>query len=171
MEVNKHAIYEPSLIGTMVYLAPECLRPKKGWELKAIDIWAIGIIAYILVCGQVPFYGNETKETLLLIAKQPLQWPPNLTNKISQRCKAFVGKLLTKKSRHRLNATQALKENWIVDKENNPNQIKKNAVENDQVLSRIGDFRHAGMYYFVWICLFVCLSMHEQSLTLFLLVS
>ena len=42
--------------GTPYYVSPELL---KGEYDKATDMWAIGVILYILICGYPPFYGNN----------------------------------------------------------------------------------------------------------------
>ena len=43
-------------IGTALYMAPEIVKEEKYDE--KIDIWGVGIIAHLVLCGQVPFNGN-----------------------------------------------------------------------------------------------------------------
>jgi calcium-dependent protein kinase len=48
-------------VGTPFYIAPEVLRRSYGVEC---DMWSIGVIMYILLCGYPPFYGNSESEVL-----------------------------------------------------------------------------------------------------------
>ena len=68
-----------------------------GWELKAGDMWALGVIAYVLVTGQAPFRGNSGrthKEILKKIVNSSYKWP--VGSKVSEKCRSFVDGLLLK---------------------------------------------------------------------------
>lgn len=57
--------------GTVIYIAPEVLRNK--YTLSA-DLWSVGIIAYLLLTGRLPFAGEEGEEVSdLFIRKQTFQ--------------------------------------------------------------------------------------------------
>lgn len=57
--------------GTVIYIAPEVLRNK--YTLSA-DLWSVGIIAYLLLSGRLPFAGEEGEEVSdLFIRKQTFQ--------------------------------------------------------------------------------------------------
>jgi calcium-dependent protein kinase len=57
--------------GTVIFIAPEVLRNK--YTLSA-DLWSVGIIAYLLLTGRLPFAGEEGEEVSdLFIRKQTFQ--------------------------------------------------------------------------------------------------
>ena len=51
-------IYLDTKVGTPFYVAPEVLRGKYN---KMCDMWSIGVIAYTLLCGYPPFFGDSNK--------------------------------------------------------------------------------------------------------------
>jgi calcium-dependent protein kinase len=50
--------FQVEKIGTPYYIAPEVLD--KNYNQKC-DVWSIGVISFMLLCGKTPFYGNDTK--------------------------------------------------------------------------------------------------------------
>ena len=44
------------IFGTLHYMAPEALQ---GISSKAVDFWGVGVIAFILLCGRMPFYQED----------------------------------------------------------------------------------------------------------------
>ena len=137
IEINTNKVYD-DVVGTLTYFPPEILRARMGWELKCHDMWSVGVIAYILVCGCAPFYGKNQKQTLQLIDRALIKWPNNSDIKLSNQCKDFISKLLTKQTRKRMSATEALEHPWIANKfENNREHLGKQLIDN------ISDFHHA----------------------------
>jgi len=98
-------------VGTAFYLPPEIIRERKGWELKASDMWSIGIIAYVLMTGRPPFHGKSHKDILRNIIKQDLKFPKN--SKLSDSAKSFIRRLCEKNTRRRYKAPQALNHKFL----------------------------------------------------------
>ncbi|KAL7102203.1 hypothetical protein ACP275_08G104700 [Erythranthe tilingii] len=98
------------IVGSAYYVAPEVLRRKSGAES---DVWSIGVITYILLCGRRPFW-DKTEDGIF---KEVLRNKPDFRRKpwpgISNAAKDFVNKLLVKDPRARLTAAQALSHPWV----------------------------------------------------------
>ncbi|KAL9229627.1 hypothetical protein vseg_005075 [Gypsophila vaccaria] len=98
------------IVGSAYYVAPEVLKRKSGPES---DVWSIGVITYILLCGRRPFW-DKTEDGIF---KEVLRNKPDFRRKpwptISNSAKDFVRKLLVKDPRARLTASQALSHPWV----------------------------------------------------------
>ncbi|KAI3989034.1 hypothetical protein MKX01_033070 [Papaver californicum] len=98
------------IVGSAYYVAPEVLKRKSGPES---DVWSIGVITYILLCGRRPFW-DKTEDGIF---KEVLRNKPDFRRKpwpsISHSAKDFIKKLLVKDPRARLTAAQALSHSWV----------------------------------------------------------
>ena len=97
-----------SKIGTVYYMSPEIL---KGSYTELCDIWACGVILYIMVFGYPPFNGNNDKEIYESIKKGKIEFP----NKISKNLKDLFNHMLCSE-KTRFNAKQVLDHVWIKKK-------------------------------------------------------
>ena len=98
-------------VGTLHFLPPESVCARTGEELKAGDMWSIGVIAYVLVCGMVPFAGHDHESTLTKIITQDVKWPPGI--ELTGECQDFIESLLDKDPELRLTADEALGHPWL----------------------------------------------------------
>ncbi|XP_010548274.1 PREDICTED: calcium-dependent protein kinase 16-like isoform X2 [Tarenaya hassleriana] len=98
------------IVGSAYYVAPEVLKRRSGPES---DVWSIGVITYILLCGRRPFW-DKTEDGIF---KEVLKNKPDFRQKpwptISHSAKDFVKKLLLKDPRARLTAAQAISHPWV----------------------------------------------------------
>jgi len=108
--IEEDADYE-DFVGTAFYLAPECIRKRKGWELKKSDMWTIGVITYVLLTGRPPFHGRDNKEILRKIIRAKVLWPKK--NRLSRNAKDFVHRLILKEPKDRYSAVEALEHRWL----------------------------------------------------------
>ncbi|PSS03908.1 CDPK-related kinase [Actinidia chinensis var. chinensis] len=104
------------IVGSAYYVAPEVLH--RSYSLEA-DIWSIGVITYILLCGSRPFWARTESG----IFRGVLRADPNFADapwpSVSAEAKDFVKRLLNKDYRKRMTAAQALTHPWL-QSENHP---------------------------------------------------
>lgn len=98
--------------GTPDYVAPEVL---KGMAYdNSVDIWSIGVITYILLCGFPPFYGSTDQQIFEKILKAQYDFPSPDWDTISPEAKDFVSKILVLDPSKRMTSEECLKHPWIV---------------------------------------------------------
>lgn len=98
-------------VGTRVYLSPEMILKKP--YTQAVDMWSIGCIAYVLLCGYHPF--SEDIDTPLYNQIVTGQWEfhEHSWGTITDGAKDFVTELLVLDPTSRMTARQALRHPWI----------------------------------------------------------
>eukprot|EP00178_Gracilaria_changii_P016820 TRINITY_DN48228_c0_g1_i1.p1 TRINITY_DN48228_c0_g1~~TRINITY_DN48228_c0_g1_i1.p1 ORF type:complete len:450 (+),score=58.47 TRINITY_DN48228_c0_g1_i1:29-1378(+) len=97
--------------GTPDYVAPEVLS---GNEYGiSVDVWSIGVITYILLCGFPPFWGDTQKELFDRILSGQFDFPSPEWNQISQAAKDFVSRMLVVDPEERYSSAEALKDPWL----------------------------------------------------------
>lgn len=98
------------IVGSAYYVAPEVLHRSYGTEA---DVWSIGVIAYILLCGSRPFWARTESGIFRAVLKADLSFDEGPWPSLSSEAKDFVKRLLNKDPRKRLTAAQALSHPWI----------------------------------------------------------
>lgn len=101
--------------GTPGYVAPEVLKNEPYG--KEVDMWSLGVILYILLCGFPPFYHESTQQLYKQIKKGEYDFPDPYWTDISDSAKSLVRGLLTVDPRKRLTGKQVLEHPWIAGKE------------------------------------------------------
>merc|ERR1712232_1186829 len=91
--------------GTPYYVAPEVLD---GRYAEKSDVWSIGVIMYILLCGSPPFSGNDTMGVLDSVKRARLVFDKKEWKHISSDAKALIKALLTRDQFQRPDAGAAL---------------------------------------------------------------
>ncbi|XP_061363009.1 CDPK-related kinase 5-like [Gastrolobium bilobum] len=98
------------IAGSAYYVAPEVLL--RAYSTEA-DVWSIGVIAYILLCGRRPFWARTESGIFRAVLKaDPIFYEPPWPS-LSDEAKDFVKRLLNKDPRKRMTAAQALGHPWI----------------------------------------------------------
>lgn len=78
--------------GTPGYVAPEVLAQKPYG--KAVDVWSIGVISYILLCGYPPFYDENDANLFAQILKGEFEFDSPYWDEISDSAKDFIRHLM-----------------------------------------------------------------------------
>ncbi|KAL7510571.1 hypothetical protein ACHAXN_010363 [Cyclotella atomus] len=102
-----------SQCGTPFFVAPEVIN-RKPYDQK-VDMWSIGVTAYLLLCGETPFNGKNRQQLFRRISCDDPTFPDDKWGHISDEAVDFVRKLLTKDPAKRLSATEALRHRWLAD--------------------------------------------------------
>ncbi|XP_014227484.1 MAP kinase-interacting serine/threonine-protein kinase 1-like [Trichogramma pretiosum] len=118
-------------VGSAEFMAPEVVEAFVGeanYYDKRCDLWSLGVIMYILLCGYPPFYGNcgekcgwergencRACQQLLFTSIQngKYDFPPAEWADISQEAKDLIRGLLVKQAHKRLSAESVLNHPWI----------------------------------------------------------
>uniref|UniRef100_A0A4W3IAC1 Serine/threonine-protein kinase DCLK2 n=1 Tax=Callorhinchus milii TaxID=7868 RepID=A0A4W3IAC1_CALMI len=104
-----------TVCGTPTYVAPEIIA-ETGYGLK-VDVWAAGVITYILLCGFPPFRSeNNLQEDLfdqILIGR--LEFPSPYWDNITGSAKELIGRMLQVNIEARYTAEQVLTHPWVAD--------------------------------------------------------
>ncbi|CAG0913427.1 unnamed protein product [Notodromas monacha] len=101
--------------GTPGYLSPEVL--KKEPYGKAVDIWACGVILYILLVGYPPFWDEDQHRLYAQIKAGAYDYPSPEWDTVTPEAKNLINQMLTVNPAKRITASEALKHPWICQRE------------------------------------------------------
>jgi len=102
-----------TILGTPNYIAPEMLRRQAGGYATSVDMWSMGVILYILLCGYPPFYDTNQAELFRAIIAGNFMFHSPDWDCISNEAKDLVSKLLVVDPTKRYTAAQVLEHPWI----------------------------------------------------------
>jgi serine/threonine protein kinase len=109
-----------SFLGTKGYLAPEMLL-RHSYD-KSVDIWALGVIVFVLLCGCLPFDDDSSRIPSETVAKKKFALRfPNWAMNLSTSAKDILQRLLDVDPKTRYTAEQALSHPWVSGKTVTPN--------------------------------------------------
>ncbi|KAI8833121.1 kinase-like domain-containing protein [Chytriomyces cf. hyalinus JEL632] len=97
--------------GSPLYVAPEILS-RRGYG-RPVDLWSLGVITYILLCGYAPFWGEDQPALFEEIVACRYAFEDEDWGQISDSAKDLISKLLTVDPEKRLTAAEALKHPWL----------------------------------------------------------
>jgi len=99
--------------GTPGYVAPEILEGRPyGAE---VDLWSLGVIAYILLCGFPPFYDENNAALFQSIKSGVYDYPSPYWDCVSDSAKDLISRLLVVDPKKRFTAQNVLDHPWVAD--------------------------------------------------------
>ena len=104
-------MFKERLRGTVGYMSPELILT--GYCSKATDVYAAGVVLYILLCGRPPFNSKSNREVLEKTAKGVYRLAGGEWEHISAEAKDLVRKMLTTNPLERITTAQILEHPWI----------------------------------------------------------
>ena len=135
--------------GTPYYIAPEVI--KEVYDEKC-DIWSLGVIFYVLLCGYPPFNGDTDIEIIQNVQKGKFVFPEEEWGVISPECKDLIKKMLTYEPAKRIGAKEVLLHPWFSQYEKKVKQDKTvalSAFENMKRFKRNKKFEHATIGFII----------------------
>ncbi|URE28701.1 calcium-dependent protein kinase [Musa troglodytarum] len=115
------------IVGSAYYIAPEVLKRKYGPEA---DIWSIGVMLYILLCGVPPFWAESERGIFNAILQGEIDFVSDPWPNISSGAKDLVKKMLNSDPNQRLTAFDVLNHPWIKEDGEAPDTPLDNTVLN-----------------------------------------
>lgn len=100
-----------SFLGTRGYLAPEILQ-RQAYK-KSVDVWALGVIVFVLLCGCLPFDNDGSKTSNEVVTSNFNLRFPKWASDLSDSAKDLLRHLLTVDSTKRYTAEEALAHPWV----------------------------------------------------------
>ncbi|CAB9524981.1 MAP kinase-activated protein kinase 2 (Fragment) [Seminavis robusta] len=97
-------------VGTIYTMAPEVL---KGNYTEAADLWSVGVLAYMLLSSQMPFFGKKRRHIVELIMNCRYNFKGRRWKRVSKQAKAFVEDLLVLDCDDRATADCAYRSTWL----------------------------------------------------------
>lgn len=118
-----------SKVGSGTYQAPEVMQAK-GAYTQSCDIWSLGVIAYVMLCGKPPFWGS-TYEILQSMEYGNMPMSGDDWEDISENAKDFIKKCLRWNPAQRMTAGDVMQHAWI------RNQMANGRACSDGTLTRV----------------------------------
>lgn len=153
IDFGTSGIFEPNQkmkqkYGTPYYIAPEVLN--NNYDEKC-DLWSIGVILYILLCGYPPFNGATDEQIIKNVKRGVFHTDEEEWSSISPEAIDLVTQMLKYNSGERISAADALQHPWIkkysgtiIDKQITKNTL--NNLRNFSVSTYI--FQHINLFIF-----------------------
>lgn len=117
-----------SSVGSLTYAAPEVLSASGRYGAEC-DIWSLGVLAYVMLCGKPPFWGTHNEQLKRMKQERfPLSGSPWDTE-VSTDAKDFVTRSLKARPDRRLTIDQILEHGWF--------KLNKRAMSNTGVQTEV----------------------------------
>ena len=130
-----------TVVGTALYVAPEVLKGKYDFRC---DNWSLGVITYVLLSGNPPFFGENNKEIFVKVMKAKFSFKGPEWLKVSKIARDFISKLICVDVNKRMGSEQALNHAWFHSNSKDEHKEGKKVIE-PQIINLIKNFRGASI--------------------------
>jgi serine/threonine protein kinase len=118
-------------LGSPLYMAPEIIK-KLPYDCS-VDIWALGVLTFIMLSGKPPFKGRTKDDVFVEITTKNIAYAGDTWKLISKEAKNFIRKMLIRDPKSRSTAEDLLKDEFII------NQTDKGEDIHDSMLLNIAN--------------------------------
>ena len=129
--IESGILQRDKLRGTVGYMSPELIL--MGVQSKGTDVWAAGVVLYILLCGYPPFHSKSNREVLERSAKGEYRMEGGEWDVISEGAKDLVTRMLTVDPAQRISTAEILAHPWILAASASP---RNSTVSADDIAER-----------------------------------
>lgn len=131
--------------GSPPYAAPELFQGKE-YSGPEVDVWSLGVVLYVFVCGSLPFDGSNLAKLRARVIAGKFQIPFYM----SPDCEKFIKKMLVIDPAKRITVDQMLQEKWYTEGcENEPPQVinpsQNQAMTAEQQKSILDELEELGL--------------------------
>mmetsp|Transcript_5376 Transcript_5376/g.18040 ORF Transcript_5376/g.18040 Transcript_5376/m.18040 type:complete len:553 (+) Transcript_5376:68-1726(+) len=129
-------------IGTPSYMAPELWADHEVEYDSSVDLWAMGVVTYMLLSGKRPFHHQDRAVKARMIRETPVPFSGAEWDHVSHEGIDFITALLQKDPKQRISASEALKHPWFTCA---PKEVDAGEAEerNAAVLASLESFARA----------------------------
>jgi calcium-dependent protein kinase len=141
-------------LGTLGYMAPEVLD-EEGLYTNKCDIFSIGVMAFIMLAGYMPFWGKASEQLRMMQTVNPMKHgPKDRWDQISPEARDLVQKMLTKSPCNRPSAHELLQHEWIVARPSVPryDSLGASIAPAFTKFAQASRFRRACLLLMAWSC-------------------
>ena len=111
---GEHSEALQNVTGTPGYVPPEILAPDGARkQTLAVDMWAVGVICYVMLCGFPPFYDEDIPALFEQIRACKYDFPSPQFDYVSHEAIGLIKSLLEPGTRRRLSADKVLSHTWV----------------------------------------------------------
>lgn len=137
-----------TILGTPYYVAPEVL---KGNYDEKCDVWSLGAITFIMLCGEPPFIGKTNSEIFKKILNEDISFGNSKWKKISNEAKNFIKSCMEKNADKRFSAKEAFSHPWFksINEEVNSAQLDSDILNNIKNFSSPENFKKLILKYMI----------------------
>lgn len=105
--------------GTPQYVAPEILAQRLSYD-EQVDVWSLGVIVYVMMCGYPPFYHDNEMRLFEIIMQGSYKFDETYWGEVSAACKGMIRELLLVDPVARFTTSQILLHPWITGADSLP---------------------------------------------------